>query len=208
MDYRHKPRVGVGQFWTPMVGQFSTPIDNRPATPCQRLLSDARISVEMRQRLQKLQATLDPVSLLHEMRVAQQHLVEIADTPTKSDIGTASQPTLEAFLSGLRIAWQDGEVRPTAKPKVKVKHLRRRPDPLAAVASDIRTWFEAEPWRTGRELLEQLQQAHPGVYPDGQLRTLQRRLKVWRGELARKMVFGTVDRTDAEDPNPGVSARP
>jgi Transposase DDE domain len=28
-------------------------------------------------------------------------------------------------------------------------------------------------------------------YPDGQLRTLQRRLKIWRREAARRMVFGT-----------------
>jgi hypothetical protein len=31
---------------------------------------------------------------------------------------------------------------------------------------------------------------HPGVYPDQQLRTLQRRVKAWRRELAQNMVFG------------------
>jgi hypothetical protein len=36
-----------------------------------------------------------------------------------------------------------------------------------------------------------LQAEQPGVYPDGQLRTLQRRLKDWRREIAHKMVFGT-----------------
>ena len=91
----------------------------------------------MRQRLEALQASLDPVSLLHEMRVAQQRLVEIADAPMKEDNGTVSAPTLDAFLSGLRVAWQDGDARPTAKPKIKAKRLRRRPDPLAAVVSEI-----------------------------------------------------------------------
>ena len=42
-------------------------------------------------------------------------------------------PTLEQFLSGLRTAWQEGEVRPTSTPKPKAKRLRRRPDPFAAV---------------------------------------------------------------------------
>jgi hypothetical protein len=55
----------------------------------------------------------------------------------------------------------------------------------------LRAWFEAEPWRTSRELLERLQAHYPGMYPDGQLRTCQRRLKEWRREAALKLVFGT-----------------
>ena len=82
-------------------------------------------------------------------------------------------------------------MRPTSKPKKKVAPYRRRcPDPLEAVAAQIREWFEAEPWRTSRELLERLQGDHPGVYPDGQLRTVQRRLKVWRREVAHRLGFG------------------
>ena len=182
---------------------------HRPATPCQRLLIDPRTSSELRQQLEKRQALLDPVTLLHEMRAAQQHLVEIADAPVfKNDKETASPATLDSFLSGLRIAWKDGEVRPTAQPKPKVKRSRRRPDPLAAVTSEVQTWFEAEPWRTGRELLERLQQAHPGDYPDGQLRTLQRRLKVWRAEMARMMVFGDGDGADTSAGAKSASATP
>ncbi len=84
------------------------------------------------------------------------------------------------------------EVRPTSAPKAKPKRLRRRPDPFAAVTTELRGWFEAEPWHTSRELLERLQTEHPDVYPDGQLRTLQRRLKEWRREAAHQMVFGTM----------------
>jgi hypothetical protein len=36
---------------------------------------------------------------------------------------------------------------------------------------------------------ERLQGKQPGVYPDGQLWTLQRRVKVWRRELAHGMIF-------------------
>ena len=80
--------------------------------------------------------------------------------------------TPEQFLSGLRTAWQGGEVRPTSLPKAKVKHGRRRPDPFVSVASQVRAWFEAEPWRTARELFERLRDEQPGVFPDGLLRTL------------------------------------
>ncbi len=162
-----------------------------PATPCQRLLADARTSQEVRRRLDELRATLDPVRLLREVRAAQQQLVEIADTPAVGDAAKPTPPTLEQFLSGLRTAWQAGEARPTSVSKAKPKRLRRRPDPLAAVTTELRGWFEAEPWRTSRELFERLQTEYPGVYPDGQLRTLQRRMKDWRREVAHQMVFGT-----------------
>ena len=100
-------------------------------------------------------------------------------------------PTLEQFLSGLRTAWREGEVRPTSTPKPKAKRLRRRPDPFVAVTTRLREWFEAEPWRTSRELFARLQAEYPGVYPHGQLRTCQRRLKEWRREAALQLVFGT-----------------
>jgi hypothetical protein len=159
-----------------------------PATPCQRVLADLRTPEEVRRRLKCLQADLDPVRLLSEMRTAQQHLVDIADSPSVAFDATA--PSIEEFLAGLRTAWKDGEVRPTARPKPAQKRGRRRPDPLAQVSGELRSWFEAEPWRTGRELLVRLQTEYPGAYADHLLRTLQRRLKIWRGEMAHAVVFG------------------
>lgn len=162
-----------------------------PATPYQRLLADPRTSDEVRSRVSALHATLDPVRLLSEIRVAQQQLVEIADRPVTGEASAPSAPTLAQFLLGLRTSWQEGEVRPTSRPKKKVtQYYRRCPDPFEAVATQMREWFEAEPWRTSRELLERLQGKHPGVYPDGQLRTVQRRLKGWRREVAHTLVFG------------------
>jgi len=162
-----------------------------PATPCQRLLADTRVSETVRDRLRTTAAGLDPVTLLKEIRAAQQRLVEIADRTQAGEHPAPTQPTLEEFLSGLRTAWREGEVRPTAQPKPKAKRGRRRPDPLAAVTERLREWFEAEPWRTSRELRARLQAEVPGAYPETLLRTLQRRVKQWRGDLARRMVFGT-----------------
>jgi hypothetical protein len=161
-----------------------------PATPYQRLLADARTNEEVRRRATATYATLDPVRLLKTIREVQQELVAQADQPVLDEAAEPSASTLQQFLSGLRTAWQDGEVRPTSKPKAKAPRGRRRPDPLASVTELLRQWFEAEPWRTSRELFERLQEAHPGLFPDGQLRTLQRRVKAWRHALAHKMVFG------------------
>jgi hypothetical protein len=164
---------------------------HRPATPCQRLMADPRTSDEVRRRMSAMHAALNPVRLLSEIRLAQRQLVEIADRPVAGETAAPSAPTLAQFLQGLRTSWQEGEVRPTSKPKKKVtQYWRTCPDPFEAVSAQIREWFEAEPWRTSRELLERLQGAHPGAYPDRQLRTLQRRLKRWRREIAHTMVFG------------------
>jgi hypothetical protein len=179
-----------------------------PATPYQRLLADTRTSADVRRRAMATYAMLDPVRLLKTIREIQQELVELADRPGIGEAAAPSASTLEQFLCGLRTAWQEGEVRPTSKPKERVRRGRRRPDPLAAVTTLVREWFEAEPWRTSRELFERLQQAYPGLFPDGQLRTLQRRVKAWRYGLAHKVVFGTAAAEDIPVQAPLRSAEP
>jgi hypothetical protein len=164
---------------------------HRPATPHQRLLADPQTPDEIRRRVKAMAEDLDPVGLLRDIRAAQQRLVDIADRPIERATAIISAPTLEQFLAGLRTAWKEGEVRPTARKKPAGKRLRRPPDLFAAASAQLRAWLEAEPERTGRELFERLQAQHPGVYPDGQLRTCQRRLKIWRREMAHKLVFGT-----------------
>ena len=164
-----------------------------PATPYQRLLADPRTSETIRARLSAIRATLDPVRLLSEIRVAQKQLVEIADRPVTGEAARVTEPTLTQFLEGLRTSWQEGEVRPTSKRKKKVsKNLRRCPDPFLTVTAQMREWFDAEPWRTSRELLVRLQAQQPDAYPIKLLRTLQRRVKVWRRENAHQLVFGGV----------------
>src|ERR1700712_2907688 len=113
-----------------------------PATPYQRLLADPRMSETIRARLSALQATLDPVRLLSEIRAAQKQLVEIADRPVTGEAARVTEPTLAQFLVGLRTSWQEGEVRPTSKRKEKVsKNLRRCPDPFLTVTAQMREWF-------------------------------------------------------------------
>ncbi|MET3858864.1 hypothetical protein ABIE40_006021 [Rhizobium sp. OAE497] len=132
-----------------------------PATPHQRPLSDARTAVEVRDRVMRMSKPLDPVKLLRDIRAGQQRLADIAHQGTPS----TEAPDIESFLRSLRIAWTEGEVRPTAKAKPKLKRERRRPDPLIKVTNDLYRWFEDEPWRTGRELLERLQSIYPDEYP-------------------------------------------
>jgi len=126
--------------------------------------ADPRTPQDVRNRVTALHATLDPVRLLSDMRTAQQQLVDIADRPFVPTTVSTCAPPMEEFLAGLRMAWKAGEVRPTARPKPKQKRGRRRPDPLAKVTVQLHAWFIAEPWRTGRELLERLQAEYPGTF--------------------------------------------
>ena len=77
----------------------------------------------------------------------------------------AAEQPIELFLTSLRTAWKDGAIRPTDRPIVKAKRGRRRPDPLVHATPDLRKWFEAEPWRTGSELLSRLQTEYPRRLP-------------------------------------------
>jgi hypothetical protein len=127
-----------------------------PATPSHRLLADARTSEDVRCRATATYAKLDLVRLLKTIRDIQQEPVALADRPV---IGEAAEPcasTLDQFLSGLRTAWQEGEVCPTSKQKAKAPRGRRRPDPFVKVTELLHEWFDAEPWRASRELFERL----------------------------------------------------
>jgi hypothetical protein len=173
-------------------GAFVRKRYHAPATPYGRLLEDRRVPDEVRTRLRATYAALDPVRLLAEIRAGQSRLVEIADRPVDAQAVPPTAPTLEEFLAGLRTAWREGEARPTARPKPKAaRWWRTRADPFEGAWPSLRAWFEAEPDRTARELLERLVAERPGSPGEAQLRTLQRRLKVWRGEMARQLVFGS-----------------
>ena len=160
-----------------------------PLTPFQRVQAHPAVAQASKDELAAQFTQLDPVVLLHDIRQAQARLTALADTTPSAETDT-SKADVEAFLEGLRNAWKEGEIRPTSRKKPSVPRGRRRPDPLAKVTDDLKAWFEEDPSQTGRELLGRLQKAQPDTYPDGLIRTVQRRLKTWRGDMARALVFG------------------
>jgi hypothetical protein len=59
---------------------------------------------------------------------------------------------------------------------------RTREDPFVEVWPWVAEQLELNPGLEAKTLLEALQRMHPGRFADGQLRTLQRRVKRWRGQ--------------------------
>ena len=68
---------------------------------------------------------------------------------------------------------------------------RTRPDPFIEVWDDVQKLFEDNAGLEAKTVFEFLQQQHPGRFQDGQVRTLQRRVKVWRATEgpAREVFF-------------------
>ena len=65
--------------------------------------------------------------------------------------------------------------------ELKVQHTwRNRPDPFADVWQKVETMLSINPGLQAKTIFEYLQRQTPGEYADGQIRTLQRRIKVWR----------------------------
>ncbi|MFH1924850.1 MAG: transposase family protein, partial [Planctomycetota bacterium] len=161
----------------------------KPATPCDRLLLSNHVSAEAKQRLRAQRAELDPLLLLRTMRDVQE---ELAGTVVlASGANTANRAdSLEQFLARLPEQWRSGEVRPTHQSKPKpTRTWRTRSDPFASVWHEVLGRLEAEPDATAKSLFERLQSEHPGTFLPGQLRTLQRKVRQWRHEVARELLW-------------------
>jgi hypothetical protein len=68
---------------------------------------------------------------------------------------------------------------------------RTRPDPFVEVWDDVQRLFENNAGLEAKTVFEYLQRQNPGRFQDGQLRTLQRRVKDWRATEgpAREVFF-------------------
>ena len=157
-----------------------------PATPAERLLASDRVSPDGRQHIRDAFASLDPLDLLRRIWQTQRQLayLEVTSEPV-------AQPETSAFIASLSIAWQDGEIRPThRKQRRKPRTRRTRPDDFLEAWPTVERWLMDSPDTTAKELFMRLQELTPDHFKHGQLRTLQRRVKAWRSEMVRHLVFG------------------
>lgn len=71
-------------------------------------------------------------------------------------------------------------------------HWRTRDDPFADVWEQVEQQLRLQPGLQAKTLFEWLQRTYPGRFQDGQLRTLQRRIKQWRAQdgPGKEIFFG------------------
>ncbi|MFQ5738115.1 MAG: transposase [Acidobacteriota bacterium] len=162
-------------------------------TPCQRLLASPDVTGERKNRLCALYKDLDPVALLRELEHLQDRFWLRANaaaggvglpTPLES-MRPEPSPELKASAP-VRAATAEPTKTPrmyrrTKKPRAP-RTWRTRKDPFAEVWQQVRLQLQLNPSQTAKQLFQDLRDRHPGRFQDGQLRTLQRRVRQWRRE--------------------------
>ncbi len=174
-----------------------------PLTPCQRLLASPLVEETVKEQLRQHFAALDPVALLKTIRDTQQELAALSDGSGQPPARASDD--LSAFLDGLATAWQNLDRPPQGRRKAATKHWwRTRIDPFAYTWPMVEEWLRAEPDVTAKILMRRLCEQFPDVYPTGaQLRTLQRRVQLWRNEQVKRLIFeSTGARVSGSDPAP------
>ena len=168
-------------------GQWCISAIIRRSTPYQRLLASDAVDETVKQRLREQFAVLDPVALLKTIRGVQQELLALSN----HEINAADAPAQPEYFDAFATAWHSDYRAPKERRKTTTKHWwRTRADPFAESWPLVEGWLMAEPNLTAKELLTRLSQRLPDLYPTGaQLRTLQRRVKAWRTQWARQLVF-------------------
>ena len=112
---------------------------------------------------------------------------------------TPQGESLNSFLAKLPRLWRQGEVRPTHAARVRCpRHWRTRKDPFEGVWGEVLVWLQSEPDATGKALMARLQSEDSDRFSEVQLRTMQRRLKEWRGIMAKELVYAGTEETYTE----------
>lgn len=159
-----------------------------PETPYRQLILRDDTPREQKQALHQKMESLDPVVLLKHTREAQETLMAFSQNRSPATMAA----DIPVFVSSLATAWRSGEVRPTHRQDPKPgRRWRTRLDPFAEVWPVLLGWLEERPDLEAKEMLKRLQASGYGAFTDGPLRTLQRRVRVWRTQIVQQLVYGT-----------------
>jgi hypothetical protein len=163
---------------------------DKPATPCERLLCCETVPEARKQELRRTFASLDPVLLLSRIRAAQRRISEL-ETGTAQAVSSPDDQKPDRFVDKMKLAWKNGEIRLTHRKRVTgPRTWRTRVDPFESAWSTVERWLQEQPDATAKGLFQRLREETNMRFDPGQLRTLQRRVKEWRTEIARRLVFG------------------
>ena len=162
-------------------------------TPCQRVLASSQVRKRNKEELRRLFRESDPLALLKELERRQDQFWQYANRgPTQSadarallvlaEPNSSTEPRVSVPLVGQdQSPTSQGprRYRRTKKPRAP-RTWRTRQDAFAEVWTEIRLRLEINPAQTAQALFLDLQRRHPGRFQEGQLRTLQRRVREWR----------------------------
>ena len=116
-----------------------------------------------------------------------------AVAPAAVCVGSGSrqpEPTadLERFATGLQIAWREGERGMLHRRPYRRKKPPRRPSMLDDLREQIGAWLCEQPGLPAIAILERIKTLHPDRFTDKPAQTVQRAVKRWRAEQARRII--------------------
>jgi hypothetical protein len=139
----------------------------RPDTPYARLLGTGALGKHDHIRLEETAQSLDPLQLLAQVRASQTHLrILAAGFVLQSRGRTRGEADVPGAGAGGKSQLQ--------------RHWRTHEDRFEAAWPTILAWRASNPDVSGKEVFDRLRREFPGVFREGQLRSLQRRLKQTR----------------------------
>jgi hypothetical protein len=102
---------------------------------------------------------------------------------------------------------QDARALGVVLPPTKYRRFSNKPRgpgavPYSCVAhlNEMHQWLEEHPDQTAKELLIEFQARYPGIYRRSHLRTLRKRVQVWRREAIQRLIFKLQDHTQDVSP--------
>jgi hypothetical protein len=147
-------------------------------TACTRLLLSNDLSAQQKEQLRSQSAILDPMQLLEEVRQMRSHLALLSagfqlHTPSSQVMSAAGGAPVPAVPA-------EGLSGSESQAPAHARRWRTHQDAFEPAWPTLQRWLRVDPAQTSKTVFERLQREFPGVYREGQLRSLQRRLKDWR----------------------------
>ena len=173
---------------------------DRAQTPYQRIIASGYLTKRKRERIESLYRKLDPVTLLKELEQRQDHFWTFANGQREleeNDSPREMDAVVRKYLVEITASQEPNAIRRYRRTK-KPRTWRTRKDPFAEVWPEVRVQLEVNPAQTAKALFVGLQQRYPGRFFNGQLRTLQRRVRDWRREALYKAEIARVEPTASE----------
>ncbi len=110
-----------------------------------------------------------------------------------------AEPTVKRRQTRARPSLYDEAVRATLIVLWEACNKPRGPAPVpyscVAHLTEMHQWLEEHPDQTAKELLIEFQARYPGIYRLSHLRTLRKRVQVWRRAAIQRLIFRLQDHT-------------
>jgi hypothetical protein len=169
-----------------------------PRTPQQRLLALGTRRDTQQKAQEDLQRSSDPVTLLVEtVRRCQASLASLSAGQDHQEQGPRTgavdpeqagkeQRTHSRFLRNLQLLWRESQ--PLPEPRQKRRYIPRQRTLFLEHQEQIEQWLEWEATMTAAEILRRLIRLAPGTHHEGQLRSMERRVREWLTARAERLL--------------------